>query len=187
MNIPLIINLTVQDFRDRYAGSILGGVWALVSPLVMILVYLLVFTEVMGARLAGSSNLSSFSIFLISGLLPWLAFMSTVVRTSSSFLDKKPIITKIRVNLSFFLCYVPISEFLTLMVSICFFTLIYIYALNEHFNFNLFFNLFLLLIIQQVFAYSIGIIFGVVNVFYRDVREFLSIFMKSTSKSTMIT
>ena len=30
---------------------------------------------------------------------------------------------------------------------------------------------------QQIFAYAIGVIFGVVNVFYRDVREFLSIFL----------
>ena len=177
MNIPLIINLTLQDFRDRYAGSILGVVWALINPIVLIAVYLMVFTEIMGARLAGSSNLSSFSIFLISGLLPWLAFTSTVLRTSSSFLDKKSIITKIRVNLSFFFCHISLSEFLTLMVSINAFTLIYIFFLHEQLSISLFINLLYLLLIQQIFAYSIGVIFGVVNVFYRDVREFLSIFM----------
>ena len=177
MNIPLIINLTLQDFRDRYAGSIFGVVWALISPIVMIAVYLIVFTEIMGSRLAGSSNLSSFSIFLISGLLPWLAFTSTVLRTSSSFLDKKSIITKIRVNLSFFFCHISLSEFLTLMVSINAFTLIYIFFLHEQLSISLFINLLCLLLIQQIFAYSIGVIFGVVNVFYRDVREFLSIFM----------
>ena len=118
MNIPLIINLTLQDFRDRYAGSIFGVVWALISPVVMIVVYLIVFTEIMGSKLAGSSNLSSFSIFLISGLLPWLAFTSTILRTSSSLVDKKPIVTKIRVNLSLFLFHISLSELMTLMVSI---------------------------------------------------------------------
>ena len=177
MNIPLIFNLTLQDFRDRYAGSIFGIVWALVSPLLMILVYLIVFTEIMGARLAGPSNLSSFSIFLISGLLPWLTFASTVIRTSSSFVDKRPIITKIRVNMSLFLSHISLSEFLTLTISMGTFTLIYAYILNEKISIFLFFNLFYLLVIQQIFAYSIGIIFGVVNVFYRDIRELLSIFM----------
>ena len=47
-----------------------------------------------------------------------VGFYSTVLRTSSSFLDKKSIITKIRVNLSFFFCHISLSEFLTLMVSI---------------------------------------------------------------------
>ena len=109
MNIPLIINLTLQDFRD-YAVD-LWIVWALINPIVLIAVYLIVFTEIMGSRLAGSSNLSSFSIFLISGLLPWLAFTSTVLRTSSSFLDKKSIITKIRVNLSLFFFHISLSSF----------------------------------------------------------------------------
>ena len=177
MNILLIINLTLQDFRDRYAGSIFGVVWALISPIVMIAVYLVVFTEIMGSRLAGSSNLSSFSIFLISGLLPWLAFASTVIRTSSSFIDKRPIITKIRVDLALFLSHISLSEFLTLIVSISVFTLIYTYILNEEISIFLLINLFCLLLIQQILAYAIGIIFGVINVFYRDIREFLSIFM----------
>tara|TARA_B100000963_G_scaffold359800_1_gene388260 strand:+ start:1205 stop:1981 length:777 start_codon:yes stop_codon:yes gene_type:complete len=177
MNIPLIINLTLQDFRDRYAGSIFGVVWALIGPLVMIGVYLIVFTEIMGSRLAGTSNLSSFSIFLISGLLPWLTFTSTVMRTSSSFIDKKPIITKIRVDLSLFLCHISLSEFITLLVSVGIFTAIYVHLLNEKISIYLLINLFCLLLVQQIFAYAIGVIFGVVNVFYRDVREFLSIFL----------
>ena len=41
----------------------------------------------------------------------------------------------------------------------------------------LFLNLLCLFLLQQFFAYAIGVIFGVVNIFYRDVREFLSIFM----------
>ena len=105
----------------------------------------------------------------------WL--YDTVLRTSSSFLDKKSIITKIRVNLSFFFCHISLSEFLTLIVSISAFTLIYIFFLREQLSLSLFINLLCLLLVQQIVAYSIGVIFGVVNVFYRDVREFLSIFM----------
>ena len=83
MNIRLILNLTRQDFRDRYAGSILGIFWALINPLVMITIYLLIFSEIMGAKLPGASNLDGFSIYLISGLLPWFAFSNTIVRTTS--------------------------------------------------------------------------------------------------------
>ena len=63
------------------------------------------------------------------------------------------------------------------MISINAFTLIYIFFLHEQLSLSLFINLLCLLLVQQIFAYSIGVIFGVVNVFYRDVREFLSIFM----------
>ena len=55
--------------------------------------------------------------------------------------------------------------------------MIYVYILNEKISVYLFLNLFCLFLLQQFFAYAIGVIFGVVNIFYRDVREFLSIFM----------
>ena len=90
---------------------------------------------------------------------------------------QKPIITKIHLNLSLILCHISVSEFLTLLVSISFFTLAYVYILDAEITTYLIVNLFFLFVIQQVFAYSIGVIFGVVNVFYRDVKEFLLIFM----------
>ena len=57
-------------------------------------------------------------------------------------LDKKPIITKIRLNLSLFLCHIPVSEFLTLLVSISFY-LAYIYVLDGEITTHLIVNLFL--------------------------------------------
>ena len=83
-----------------------------------------------GFWLAGSSNLSSFSIFLISGLLPWLAFSSTVLRTSSSFLDKKSIITKIRVNLSFFFAYIAVRVFNS-NISMYFYINLHIFCMSN--------------------------------------------------------
>lgn len=177
MYVALIKNLTLQDFRDRYAGSVFGSLWALINPIVMITVYLLVFTEIMGARLAGSSNLSSFSIFLISGLLPWLAFSSTLTRTASAFQEKKSIITKIRVNLSFFPLYICFSEFITLLISVIFFIFVYVLFLKQDINILLVLNLLILFCFQQLFAYSLGLLFGVLNVFFRDIKEFLTIFM----------
>ena len=110
MYVALIKNLTLQDFRDRYAGSVFGSLWALINPIVMITVYLLVFTEIMGARLAGSSKLSSFSIFLISGLLPWLAFSSTLTRTASAFQEKKSILSQLKKYI-FKLCFIDFKIF----------------------------------------------------------------------------
>ena len=177
MNVPLLKNLTLQDFRDRYAGSVFGSLWALINPIVMITVYLMVFTKIMGGRLAGASSLSSFSIFLISGLLPWLAFSSTVVRTASAFQEKKAIITKIKVNLIFFPLYVCFSELITLLISILFFVFVYVLLLKQEIDVFLLLNLLILFCVQQLFAYSLGLIFGVLNVFFRDIREFLTIFM----------
>ena len=176
MNIRLILNLTRQDFRDRYAGSILGIFWALINPLVMITIYLMIFSEIMGAKLPGTSNLDSFSIYLISGLLPWLAFSNTIVRTTSVFQDKKNIITKVKVNLKSFPIYIALSESLTFFVSIVVFLIIYFLFLNGKFTLILILPMFFLFFLQQSLAVALGLIFALANVFFKDTKEFVSIF-----------
>ncbi len=176
MNIRLILNLTRQDFRDRYAGSILGIFWALINPLVMITIYLLIFSEIMGAKLPGASNLDGFSIYLISGLLPWFAFSNTIVRTTSVFQDKKNIISKVKVNLKSFPTYIALSESLTFFVSITLFLIIYFLFLNGKFTFFHIFPLFFLFLLQQSLAVALGLIFALANVFFKDTKEFISVF-----------
>jgi len=178
MNIRLILNLTRQDFRDRYAGSILGIFWALINPLVMITIYLMIFSEIMGAKLPGTSNLDSFSIYLISGLLPWLAFSNTLVRTTSVFQDKKNIITKVKVNLKSFPIYIALSESLTFFVSIVVFLIIYFLFLNGKFTLILILPMFFLFFLQQSLAVALGLIFALANVFFKDTKEFVSIFLR---------
>ena len=49
----LLLELARRDFSERYAGSVLGMLWALLLPLVMIFIYTVIFSRVMGAKLPG--------------------------------------------------------------------------------------------------------------------------------------
>jgi lipopolysaccharide transport system permease protein len=49
--------------------------------------------------------------------------------------------------------------------------------LKQDINILLVLNLLILFCFQQLFAYSLGLLFGVLNVFFRDIKEFLTIFM----------
>ena len=71
--------MTLTDLRGRYVGSSLGLFWSVIHPLVMILIYTVVFSQVMGAKLAGSSDRYAYGIYLCAALLPWLAFQEVVV------------------------------------------------------------------------------------------------------------
>jgi lipopolysaccharide transport system permease protein len=72
----LVRNLIAKDFRVRYQGSILGFLWTLVTPLVMILIYLVAFKYILRVQVP------NFGLFLITGILPW-TFFSTAVMTST--------------------------------------------------------------------------------------------------------
>ncbi len=177
MNNHLILNLTRQDFTDRYAGSVFGVLWAFFHPLALISIYLIVFSKIMGSRLPGSSDIENFSVYLVCGLLPWIAFASTITRTTTVFQDKKHIISKIKLSLSTLPIYIVLSEAITFIISFFIFLIYYIFFLN--FDVGGIQILFLLLIffLQQLLGFSVGIILAILNVFFRDIKEFALIFV----------
>lgn len=177
MNFSLILNLTRQDFTDRYAGSIFGILWAFFHPLALISIYLVVFSKIMGSRLPGNSDIENFSVYLVCGLLPWIAFGNTLIRTTSVFQDKKHIISKIKLNLSVFPSYVVMSESVTFVISFSIFLIYYILFLNLEINILQFLCFLLLFFFQQLLAFSLGLIFSILNVFFRDTKEFVAVFV----------
>ena len=74
----LVIRLARHDFRARYAGSALGLLWAVLEPAVQFGLYLVVFSVFLGMRLAQSPGVTSFGFYLVSGLVPFLAFQESV-------------------------------------------------------------------------------------------------------------
>ena len=61
-----------REFQTRYAGALLDAVWAVLNPLAMIVVFTLIFSQVMGSRLPDNQGGAfGYSVFLCSALLPW--------------------------------------------------------------------------------------------------------------------
>lgn len=67
----LILQLSKNDFKTKYAGSYLGIIWAFVQPIVTVLVYWFVFD--VGLR-SGSVMDAPFVLWLLAGLVPWFFF-----------------------------------------------------------------------------------------------------------------
>ena len=173
MNFSLIIELAKRDFTERYSGSALGFIWSFIYPLINILIYMIIFGNLMGARLPGTSSIWAYGIYLISGLVPWTAFANTVTRASTVFLDKKNIIAKIHVDLPTLPLYIVLSESITFVVTMVIFIILLTLT-----GFHL--TLYLLLIpviylIQQLFAYALGFFLVMFVVFLRDLKEVVSI------------
>ena len=80
--------LVVEEFRTRYRRSSLGFVWSLLNPLLTMLILAVVFQFMV--RLP----MRSYALFLLSALLPWMAFASTVQRSAASLLLAEPLIRR---------------------------------------------------------------------------------------------
>ena len=169
INASYIIEITKRDFAERFAGSILGSLWAIIWPMVNLFIYIVIFGKIMGARLPGTSEMNAYGIYLAAGLIPWTAFAGTLNRCASAFIDKKHIITKVHTSLPLLLIHIILSETITFIISMAVFTVILV--LQGH-NFHRGVMLLpFLYYLQQLLALGIGLFAAVLNVFIRDVRE----------------
>jgi lipopolysaccharide transport system permease protein len=175
-SLKLIWELTKRDFRERYTGSILGSLWALIWPLVNLSIYIIIFGKMMGGRLPGKSSIYAYGIYVAVGLFPWAAMAGTISRSTSVFLDKKHLISKIRISLPSLLLYINLSETITFVISML---LLVVFLLFNEFTFNQ--NLLLLPFIyylQQLFAFGFGLMAATLTVFIRDIKEIVGVILQ---------
>ena len=176
LNASFILEMTKRDFAERFAGSVLGSLWALIWPLVNLFIYLVIFGKLMGARLPGSSDMNAYGIYLAAGLIPWTSFAGTISRSASVFIDKKHIITKINTSLPSLLIHINLSEVITYLLSMLFF---FVFLVFQDYSFHT--SLLLVPFIyylQQLLAFSLGLIAAVLTVFIRDVREITGVILQ---------
>jgi lipopolysaccharide transport system permease protein len=165
-----------REFQSKYRNSLLGAAWTVINPLAMIVVYTVIFSQIMQAKLPGVNHGFAYGIYLCAGSLTWGLFAEIVGRGQNIFLDNANLIKKI----SFPRLSLPV-----------------IAAFNAGVNFAIIFGLFLIflnvadlwpglvvasaipiLLIQLIFAMGLGMTLGVLNVFFRDVGQFFGIFMQ---------
>ena len=173
LSASLIWDLTKRDFSERFAGSALGSTWAFIWPLVNLFIYIVIFGKIMGGRLPGSSDIYSYSIYLSVGLIPWTSFANSITRSSSIFLDKKNIISKIDISLPSLLLFINLSEAITFAISSIF---LFGFLLATGYEFSTKLLLFpFLFYLQQVLAFGLGLLSATFIVFLRDLKEVVGI------------
>lgn len=85
----LINALVVRGLKARYRGSALGFFWTFLNPLLLMLVYLLVFSVIL------KTNIKNYSVFVFTGLLPWMWFSIALTDGVSSIVGGANLITKV--------------------------------------------------------------------------------------------
>jgi ABC-2 type transport system permease protein len=87
----LLRSLVVKDLKVRYKRSVLGFFWFLLKPLFSMAVYTVVFTRII--RFGGA--IEHFSLFLLTGLLPWNFFSASLNSSTRALLDNTRLIRSV--------------------------------------------------------------------------------------------
>lgn len=166
-----------REFDSKYRESMLGAFWSVANPLAMIIIYTVVFGQLMRPTLAGhESKPFAFSVYLCAGVITWGLFAEMLGRLNGVFLEHGNLIKK--------------ANFPRICLPV-------IVAMSALVNFSIVFALYLLflgyvgqlpgwpilavvplLALQVLFALGLGIFLGTLNVFFRDVGQLTGIVLQ---------
>jgi len=170
-NRELIWALAMKELRVRYKRSLLGFLWALLNPLLMMIVYTTVFSTIMQA------GLSHYSIFVISALLPWTFFAQSLSYSVDSIVGNGDLLKKVYVAKSVFPLAAVLSNMINFLLS-----LIPLFLLLVVFRFPFYWTwLYLLVPFVSLVLITLGFSFFVAaaNVFFRDMAHILQVVLQA--------
>src|SRR3954463_4656736 len=90
-----VLGSVKREFQSRYRNSLLGAAWTVLNPLAMIVVYTVIFSQVMHARLPGVQGGWAYSIYLCSGVLTWGLFLEITSKSRTLFIDNAGLLKKL--------------------------------------------------------------------------------------------
>ena len=101
-NRKLIWKLAKNDFKQRYAGSYMGKVWAMAQPVVTVVMYWLVFEKIFGNKselVAGNLEVP-YVLYLTAGLVPWFFFSEGLNNGTMALLEYNYLVKKVVFKIS---------------------------------------------------------------------------------------
>lgn len=90
----LLLELVRRDFEQRYVGSAAGWLWGLIQPIFQIASWTFVFQYCLKTTMPANGLTDNYTLFLLSGYLPWMLFQETVQRGTGTLVDNANLITK---------------------------------------------------------------------------------------------
>ncbi len=168
-NRQLIWALALKELKLRYKRSLLGFLWALLNPMLLMLVLAVVFSTVMPI------NIPHYAIFLLSVLLPWTFFAQSLSYAVESIVGNGDLIKKIAVTKAVFPVAAVVSNMINLLLSMI--PLVLIVLVMRHPFYWTWLFLPVPLIALTIFTLGATFFFATANVYYRDVAHIIQVLL----------
>lgn len=177
-NRKLILSLSKNDFKTRYAGSYLGIIWAFIQPIVTVLVYWFVFEK--GLKANGINTKEGieieFVLWFVAALVPWFFFAEAWGSATNALIEYSYLVKKVVFKISI----LPIVKIISALYVHVFFVvfIIVLYAAYGYFP-----DLYYLQIIYYsacIFLLVLGLAYmtSAIVVFFKDLGQIISIILQ---------
>ena len=166
----VLSQLVAQQLILRYRRTVLGYLWTLVNPLLMMSVMALVFATLFKA------DLKTFVVFLFSAMIPWNFFSAVVTQSGTSFINNEGLIKKIYLPKAIFPLSIAFALFIDSALSF-----LALFAIIAVIGGSLSWAVLFIPVAYMLlffFALGIGLIVSVATVFFRDLQHVILIAMQ---------
>lgn len=173
-NRNLVAELTKKEFLSKYLGSYLGMIWALVQPMVTIVILWFLFA--IGFRTKPAGFDFPFILWLLSGMIPWFFINDSITSGTSSILDNSFLIKKVAFRVSI----LPLVRvFSVLVIHLIFIIILIILFYVYGYPLTIYsLQIFYYLIASIILVTGASLITASITVFIKDVRHMIGIFMQ---------
>jgi len=179
----LITTSVRRELAARFSGTLLGWAWPLVTPLLMFAIYYFIFTNLLGVKFGDlpEEQRSAMGVFMFVGILVWSAFGESVVRCTGVIVDNGNLIKKV----AFPTEVLPLNQCLVAMVTMAFGIVAFVAVtwITPIFGLHIWVApdtvrltwAFLLIPLQVMFTYGIGLLLGTLQVYLRDTLQVVTV------------
>lgn len=167
----LIWELALKDLKLRYKRSVLGFLWALLNPALMMVVLTIVFSTILRFKIP------HYAIFVLSALLPWTFFSQSISYGVECIVSNGQLIKKVAVPKLVFPVAAVVSNVINLLLSLIPMALVVLAVGHPFYATWLFLPVSILALI--LFTLGMTFFFAAANVFYRDVSHILQVVLSA--------
>lgn len=165
-----------NEFVSRFSRSSLGGLWMIINPLANVLIYALILSNVLAAKLPGIDNKYAYALYLMAGTLAWSLFSEIINRCLTLFIENGNLMKKMkfpRITLPFIVLGSALLNNFLLLLSV----LGVFICLGHLPTWQMLWAVPLILTVAAL-AMGLGLVLGVLNVFVRDIGQVVPIVLQ---------
>ena len=163
-----IISLVKANLKLRYRSSILGFLWTLINPLLILTVFTIIFTKILVGM-----PIKKFPVFMMAGYLPWNFTLAAIINSTYSLTSNKSLINLIEIPRESFPIAEVTSQAISFMLTIPILFLGMIYF-KVKFTFYLFW-IPIIFAIQYILTLGLSLLCSFWYLFFKDLKHMLEV------------
>ncbi|HOP48056.1 MAG TPA: ABC transporter permease [Desulfobacteraceae bacterium] len=165
-----------REFQSRWTGTQFGPFWLIAQPLATIIIFTVVFANLMRPGMPAHDSKFAYSIYLCSGVLTYGLFSEMLGRSVNIFVEHANLLKKINFPKLCLPIIIIVSSILNFAIIISLFILFLI--ITSSFPGWVILTLLPVVAIQLLFTIGLGMLLATINVFYRDVQQMVQVVLQ---------